>query len=350
MSTEKLVSVVMAVYNTPEEYLRGAIASILNQTYANFEFIIVDDCSGEETRAILREYAERDGRVRLLFNTENCGLAKNLNRGIREAKGEYIARMDSDDLSMPTRFEKQAKFLDSHPGVDVLGTNCLLLKDGTLSKPRTFENEPWQIQGRLLFGCQGILHPSIMMRRTLFAEEGLWYDEEFRIAQDFELWTRVGLRHKIYVLNEALFHYRISEVQVSTAKRDKQVEFRTRVLLRELGYLGIEPTDEEKTLHVQLAHGKQCRSPRALFDWCERLLDANREKELYDPVSFEYYLRKRQLDSALHILTHKGPSPANVAGVLRAARLASASKRAFQRKSVSSGSNYRDAMRGKREA
>jgi glycosyltransferase involved in cell wall biosynthesis len=113
------ISVVMSVYNG-EKYLRQAIESILQQTYTDFEFIIIDDGSTDSSREIIQSYDDK--RIRLVINEQNIGLTKSLNKGIRLAKGEFIARMDADDISLPQRFEKQVAYLDSHPEVGVLGT------------------------------------------------------------------------------------------------------------------------------------------------------------------------------------------------------------------------------------
>lgn len=336
-----LVSTVMSVHNTPEEFLRASIASILSQTYPNFELILVDDASDETTAAILRDYATRP-RVKLLVNEKNLRLAGSLNRAIRVAKGKYIARMDSDDVAMPDRFEKQVAFLEKFHDVDVLGSEMLLLKNGSLKPTRKRDNAPWQIQGRIPFGCQGVCHPTVMLRAELFTRDDFYYDESFEVAQDFQLWSRIAMRRKIYVYPEPLLQYRESEFQVSTAKRDKIAFFRSKAILAQLKNFEIEPTEEEKTLHVQLALGKRVASTAALFAWAQKLCDANRRLKNYDPIAFEYYLRRLQFNSALHTTTHAGPTPRNVAATFRALAMYLAAKRAYSRKSKREGNPYQE--------
>ena len=123
------ISVVMAVYNG-ERHLREAIDSILNQTFADFEFVIIDDASTDRSGRILQEYAGKDKRIVIIGNETNMGLSKSLNKGIRLTKGEYIARMDADDISFPDRFEKQVKFLDDHNDIGILGTHYLQMDIG----------------------------------------------------------------------------------------------------------------------------------------------------------------------------------------------------------------------------
>ena len=113
-----LVSVIMSNYNTPEEYLRESIESILNQTYSHIEFIIVDDCSTDNSLNVIKSY--KDDRIVLIENTENLGLTKSLNKALKQAKGEFVARMDADDISLPTRFEKQVAFLKQNSDVDAI--------------------------------------------------------------------------------------------------------------------------------------------------------------------------------------------------------------------------------------
>ena len=122
-----LVSVIMSNYNTPESYLREAIESVLNQTYADFELIIIDDCSTDNSLEIIREY--KDERIVVLENKENMGITKSLNRGLSVARGEFVARMDADDICFPKRFEKQVQFLKENPGYIVCGAGAELIGD-----------------------------------------------------------------------------------------------------------------------------------------------------------------------------------------------------------------------------
>ena len=115
------ISVVMSCYNRAE-YSKLAIESILNQTYKDFEFIIIDDCSTDNTADVIQEYADKDERIVFIKNKQNMDYNYNLRKGFEIAKGEYIARMDDDDISMPERFEKQVEYLDKHPEITVLGT------------------------------------------------------------------------------------------------------------------------------------------------------------------------------------------------------------------------------------
>ena len=126
------ISVVMPAYNA-ENYIREAIDSILAQTFRDFEFLIIDDGSTDHTVEIIRSYS--DSRIRLYQNERNMGVAATLNRGLDLARGEYIARMDADDISLPERFAKQAAYMDAHPDVAVCGSNIILFSEGAPERP-----------------------------------------------------------------------------------------------------------------------------------------------------------------------------------------------------------------------
>ena len=121
--TAPMVSVLMAVYNA-EKYLTEAVESILVQTFADFEFLIIDDGSVDGSAAILEDYAESDERVKVIHNSENLGLTKSLNIGLKLTQGKFIARIDADDVAVPERFEKQITFMDDHPDIGVCGSCC----------------------------------------------------------------------------------------------------------------------------------------------------------------------------------------------------------------------------------
>ncbi|MBE2192951.1 MAG: glycosyltransferase [Anaerolinea sp.] len=187
------VSVLMSVYNG-ERYLREAVDSILNQTFTDFEFIIVDDGSTDGTAQILDSYS--DPRIVRINNEKNLGLAASLNIGIDRAQGEYIARMDADDVSLPHRFETQVKYMGNHPEIDFLGTNLRYMDENSiLSEKRLyFESSPLSstyLKWRLLWG-NPLAHPTMLMRRSTLNHYSLRYDPQFSSAQDYDLWTRAA--------------------------------------------------------------------------------------------------------------------------------------------------------------
>jgi glycosyltransferase involved in cell wall biosynthesis len=198
------ISVVLAVYNG-ERYLKEAIESILGQTFANFEFLIIDDGSTDRTREIIRSY--QDPRIRLVVNETNEGLTRTLNRGLRLARGEFIARQDADDISEQERFEKQVAFMDANPEVALLGTQCIVVDTEGKCLWNSRMPQTWtEIRWSMLF-CNPFSHSSVMLRRGLLPAIGL-YNEEYRYSQDYEFWSRIMRRHPVEILPDRLIRYR----------------------------------------------------------------------------------------------------------------------------------------------
>lgn len=217
------ISVVMSVYKEPLDWLHQSIDSILRQTFKDFEFIIIcDNPKGKETIALLKDYSNRDNRIKLIFNEENIGLTKSLNKGLAVAKGKYIARMDADDVSMPERFEKQFDYMESHPEVVVLGTMIKRFGQTTKWKPNevvNFTDEELKAQ-MILESC--IAHPTAMIRREVLSKNHITYDENYRHSQDYRLWEQLMMYGKFAKLKEILLRYRVSEQQITKSRSSSQ--------------------------------------------------------------------------------------------------------------------------------
>ena len=173
------VSVLMPVYNTREEWLHEAIESILNQTFTDFEFLILDDGSTNNAADVIKSYSDK--RIKYIYK-ENSGISDTLNLGISKAKGEYIARMDSDDISLPERFAKQIEYMDAHPEVGVLGTSIQVF--GNKEELRS----PQKNVGYLDMMRQSqVAHPAVIIRKSVMQN----YNPEYEYAEDYELWSRL---------------------------------------------------------------------------------------------------------------------------------------------------------------
>lgn len=187
--TTPRVSVLMSVYNG-EKHVRHAIDSILSQTFTDFEFIIVDDGSTDSTVTILDSYS--DARIVRRKNSQRMGLARSLNRGLALARGEFVARQDADDVSLLERLATQVAFLDREPSVILLGTAIQWIDEsGQLMnqidcQPCTDASIRWKMLLNNSF-----YHSSVMARRSVLVNNGLWYDVKLEYAQDYELWSRV---------------------------------------------------------------------------------------------------------------------------------------------------------------
>lgn len=213
------VSVLMPVYNG-ERFLAEAVESILGQTFADFEFVIVDDGSTDASPAILADYASRDPRIRVVAQA-NAGIVAALNRGLNECRSPLVARMDADDVSLPTRLEQQVAFLTDHPKVAAVGTAFRLISETGAAGPEVRPPAAHKaIKRGLRYGnCLG--HPTVMMRREAILAVG-GYREFLRHAEDYDLWTRVAERYELANLPACLLRYRVHAAQVSWNSAEQQ--------------------------------------------------------------------------------------------------------------------------------
>jgi glycosyltransferase involved in cell wall biosynthesis len=211
------ISVVMSVHNGAR-FLHDAIDSILNQTFRNFEFIIIDDASSDTSRNIIESY--NDARIRLIVNEANTGLTRSLNRGISVARGEFIARMDADDISHSQRLEKQMMFFDKNPLVGVLGSAFKIIDDqGLLQAEILPAQDNGLIKWKLLFFDNHIVHSSACIRKKCLDMVG-GYDETMMVSQDYDLWCRLACVTKFHNLKESLLYLRKHPGSI-TAKRNR---------------------------------------------------------------------------------------------------------------------------------
>lgn len=218
MSNNPLVSVVMPVYNS-QAYVATAIESILSQTFTNFEFIIIDDCSGDESITIINRFT--DSRIILLKNEINLKTTKTLNRGIQAANGKYIVRMDSDDWSFPDRIEKQVSFMESNPDVVECGGKIIVCdKQLNQINVRSYPLTDSQIRSKIFY-YNPFAHPATIWRKDAIIKAG-YYDEKIPLTQDYDLTFRVGKLGKLANLEDALIKLRTHEKSSSQAKSRQQ--------------------------------------------------------------------------------------------------------------------------------
>lgn len=269
------VTVLMSVYNTKETYLREAIESILNQTMQDFEFLIVDDASDEDTVRVLDEYT--DVRIVRITNENNLGLTASLNRGLARARGKYIARMDSDDISMPDRLWRQYCYMERHPQIAVLGSWANL--GGKVVKYQGHASSDWR-KVRMLIENVGIAHPTAFLRADFLRQYHLTYDESIRKSQDYDLWTRCLEYGKMGVCPHVLLRYRVHDEQISAVSSDEQVQTKRQIRTRLLEKLAVEYMQEE--LEQFLTLERIVLEPEKLAVFLDKIISANKKKNDYD--------------------------------------------------------------------
>lgn len=207
------VSVIMSVYNG-ERYLPEAIDSIINQTFKDFEFIIINDGSTDRTKEIVESYD--DERI-MLIEQANMGLTKSLNRGLRLANSEYIARMDADDISHPERLYKQVSFLEQNKDVGLIGTDLLVINEnGKLLYNIKLPPDSPTIKQNML-KCNQFGHGAVMLRKECIDRIG-FYREEVGPVEDYDLWLRISDEYDVANICEPLYQWRFHNKQVSTAR------------------------------------------------------------------------------------------------------------------------------------
>lgn len=217
---DPLVSVVIAVYNY-EQYVGETLVSILDQTLADFECIIVDDASTDKTAEVIRSF--RDPRIRYLRNERNLGQTASLNRGIGVARGRYVARIDADDIAFPERLKLQADFLDRNSGVGLVGTWLQSVDERKrLIRRSRYPLMPdiYRLFLQNLFNWPCLTHPTVMVRREVFQRVGM-YDEQYFISQDYDLWLRIARFYPVRNIGRILLHYREHGASLSRSKKQK---------------------------------------------------------------------------------------------------------------------------------
>lgn len=215
----ELVSVIMSTYNEKENELKLSIESILSQTYNKIEFIIVlDNPKNERIADILEYYKSKDNRIKIIYNSENIGLAASLNKAIKEAKGFFIARMDADDISFKNRIEKEIKYLNENK-LDMICSNRIDIdEDGrVICKKSSRPTTPEKIK-KLLPRGNFICHPSVIVKKSVI--EKLNGYRKFKTSEDYDLWLRIlTYGYRIGIIDEPLIYYRIRKEGMSKSDR-----------------------------------------------------------------------------------------------------------------------------------
>jgi hypothetical protein len=251
------VSVVLPVYNCPQ-YVGEAIQSILDQSFADFELILIDDGSTDETPSVLQRYA--DARIRL-FTQKNQGLAATLNRGIGLAQGHFIARQDQDDVSLPERLARQVAFLDSHPKCGLVGTWAEIWRER--NRTQRVHRHPCDdatLKFELLFN-NPFVHSSVMIRKAALDRVGGYCEDKNRQPpEDYELWSRIAREYQVANLPEVLHVYRETGGSMSRSGPSPFLDHLVTICAENIAWwAGCDPADPRVTNLSALAHGAEHR-------------------------------------------------------------------------------------------
>lgn len=275
----------MPAYNV-EKYIEEAIDSILNQTFKDFEYIIINDGSTDHTKEIIKKYD--DPRIVLLENEKNSGIVITLNKGLDASKGEYIARMDADDISLPERLAIQVEYLDKHPEIGVLGTGIRIFGDNIAPYNRVFTTNPEQLKPELIFNSC-IAHPTVMLRKAVLDSENFRYDKRFSGAEDYVLWWDLSKKAKIATVPDILHYYRIHRNQITQNKSEQYQRMMYELMETRLHDMKVVTSEGEKQVFFAYCMGKSkeysVKDFFAFLDVLSKILKVNKQTHMFQKKS-----------------------------------------------------------------
>jgi glycosyltransferase involved in cell wall biosynthesis len=294
-----LVTVLMPVYNG-EIYLREAIDSILTQTYKDFEFLIINDGSTDNSENIIASY--NDSRIRYVKNECNLKLITTLNKGIELAKGKYIVRMDADDISAPTRIEKQVIFMEKNPEIGLCGSWFTSFGEVAESICK-YKEQHDEILFKMFYQCH-FCHPSLIIRKKVFEDLEIPFDKKFIHAEDYELYFRLATKWKFHNLQESLVKYRIHNSSVSRQNQMIQLEHSLHIRRMFFSFLGTDNSQEELKSFEALNHQDYKAvsiSSGNIRIFLESMLIGNKKKHRLDKIFFDKQVKLLWFNYCYHV-------------------------------------------------
>jgi glycosyltransferase involved in cell wall biosynthesis len=278
MYRKNCISVIMPVYNV-ERYVAESIGSILNQSFRDFELIIIDDGSTDSTGSIIRSF--HDNRIRIISNQTNKGNYRCRNLGLKLAKGKYVCVMDGDDIALQERLKTQYKFMEEHSKYAIVGSDIEFFSEiGTSVFSRLRNKERIKV---FLLKDNCSTHPSIMIRRSFIEKSYIRYNEQYEYAADYNLMVKVSRHASITNIPEVLLKYRLHSDQISHRKRIAQIKYADKIRLKQLRYFKIDPTELYQTIHLKLMKGEYLddEAKEVAMGWANELLQRNFKLKLY---------------------------------------------------------------------
>lgn len=285
----------MPVYNG-SKYLKEAIESILNQSYNHLEFIIINDGSTDNSEKIILSY--NDSRIVYIKNETNLGLIKSLNNGISISKGKYLARMDADDISLTDRLKHQLEFMEQNLEIGVCSCNYVQFRNTSKKKHKAFSLHD-EILGFMLFNSS-IIHPSLLIRKSLLDMYSPVFDSNYKHAEDYELWARLIFKCKFSAVNSTDFHYRLHEHQVTQKHNAEQKINANKVRKNILERAGFTISESELIIHSLIGSSEritQFSDLQLAEKWLTNLLNQNKEIKTINVSIFNNIISKQWYDT-----------------------------------------------------
>jgi len=268
-----IISVILPVYNA-EKYIEEAINSILEQAYQNFELIIINDGSTDTSLSVINQY-EKNNKVRIVTQ-ENKGLIFTLNKGIDLAKGQYIARMDADDIAHPERFEKQISLFEANPSLGVCSASTENFGAETDLTIRSDDND--NLKATLLF-WPPFAHPAAMIKRSVLSDNNIKYREEFKHCEDFDLWSQLAPYGEFSNVTEVMLKYRVHPEQVTNSFSDVVLDAHFRICQRNLSEIGIKL--EKRDFMAFIGKEKHPDGLKRLISIYQQIIKVNEDEKYY---------------------------------------------------------------------
>lgn len=295
----------MPVFNG-EAYLSEAIQSILDQTFNDFEFLIIDDGSTDSSPGIVKSFS--DPRIRFERYDNHCGTVYALNSGIMLSQGKYIVRMDSDDISLPHRLANQVRFMDTHPDTGISGSAMRLIKKGWLKNIRYQPESDQELKITLLFKTC-FFHPTVIMRRSLAVK--FLYPENLIYTQDYNFWTRLARETGFANLRDTLLCFREHPGQISSAKAATQLKNARSIRASYLQALFEETTAKDLEIHHHIAENSRGINLEKAKAWLEHLIELNARSQIFQPGIFLKEMSRKWWDCCKKN-THYGKDTLNM--------------------------------------
>lgn len=276
MKNNTIVSVIMPVYNCVA-YIEDAVSCVLNQTFTDFELLIIDDASTDGTTTILKKFT--DTRIKLILKPVNQGVSSAVNDGFRLAKGKYIARMDGDDVIVKERLEKQVDILDNNPNIYICGS--LVQYFGNSNSVVSFKETHEEIITELLLYCSICMGASMFRRKEL---SSYFFDENKKSGEDYDFWTKVAWLGEIYNIQEVLLLYRMHDNQASKQHKQQQIldDIEIRLFLFKKIHYDVNRYPDELIVKMLLLNQSITIKDLVLFlRWLQELIISNNSTQIF---------------------------------------------------------------------